>query len=131
MIALIDKFRARFGLPVQGRRMGEAIRMPDLELFVPSLLDLRLRGGGQEIKEYIIIGRPVVLHRVLVRKARKCSGVSVRDPVCSVCIRIAKTCAYTATQSAENMRGTKASAAALAQIVLEIGASPYWNHSRS
>ena len=41
--------------------MGETIRMPDLDLFVPSLLDLPLRGGRQEIKEYMMAGRPVVL----------------------------------------------------------------------
>jgi len=80
LVALIDKFRARFGFPLQGRRMGKTIRMPHLKLFVPRFLDLRLRGGGQEIEEHIVIGRLVVLHQVFLRHAGKCNGVSKGDP---------------------------------------------------
>ena len=79
LVALIDKFRARFGFPLQGRRMGKTIRMPHLELFVPRFLDLRLRGGGQEIEEHIVVGRLFVLHQVPLPIAKECNGVEGRD----------------------------------------------------
>lgn len=80
LVALIDKFRARFGFALQGRRMGKTIRMPHLELFVPRFLDLRIRGGGQKIEEHVVVGRLFVLHQLPLRYARECNGVEGRDP---------------------------------------------------
>ena len=38
--------------------MVEAIRMPDLDLFMPGLFDLSFRCGGQEFEQRIVVAFP-------------------------------------------------------------------------
>ena len=59
--------------------MIEAIRMPDLDLFMPGFFDVRVRGGGQEFEQRIKVGHPFFPHRSFMFKMQKCSGVSGGD----------------------------------------------------
>ena len=54
--------------------MSKAIRMPDLDLFVPGFLDLSFRGGGEEFEQCIVISRWFVPHRSLSDRMLKKSA---------------------------------------------------------
>ena len=54
LIGLIDQRGAGFRFAVQGRCMSESIRVPDLQLLVPGLLDV-FTGGRRRQFEHLII----------------------------------------------------------------------------
>jgi hypothetical protein len=59
---LIEQLCPDFGFAVQGRRMAETIRVPDLHLFMPGLLEFCVRCSGREFEQRIVVGRPFVPH---------------------------------------------------------------------
>ena len=79
LIGLVDQLCPGFRLAVQCRCMIEAIRMPDLHLFVPGFLDVSVRCAGQEFEQRIIVGHPFFPYRSFMFKTQKCSGVIEGD----------------------------------------------------
>ena len=56
--------------------MVEAVGMPDLDLFMPGLLEFGVRCGGLEFKQRIVVGRLWFRHRSLLFNEWKCIEVS-------------------------------------------------------
>ena len=66
LVRLVEQCGAGFCLTMERRCMGKAIRMPDLDLFVPGFLDLSFCGGREEFQQCIVISRWFVPHRSLL-----------------------------------------------------------------
>lgn len=74
LIRLIDQRRAGLGFPLERRRMRESIRMPDLQLFVPGLLDVFAGGCRRQFEHLIVREHVIPLTDVLLGE---CNGVGL------------------------------------------------------
>ena len=63
LIGLVKPLCPDFCLAMQGRRMTEAIWMPDLNLFMPGFFQLSIRCVGREFEQCIVVGRLFIPHR--------------------------------------------------------------------
>lgn len=80
LIGLIDQFGPSFRFLMESRRMGKAVRMPDLNLFMPGFFEISVRCGGQEFEQRIVICRSFVSHEFLSLSETKCNGVGEGGP---------------------------------------------------
>lgn len=64
LISLIDQLGTDFSFAVKRGRMHEAIRMPDLHLFMPGAFNVSLRRVGRQFEDGVVVGTACLLHGV-------------------------------------------------------------------